>query len=160
MRERSGRPAHDGAQRAYRAMAAVRLTAAAGVLAVAATACVSTADDAANRPRVVEVRMVDHAFEPSAITVRAGERVRFEFTNAGSVVHEAYLGDAAAQAAHEREMAGSDGHSAHGGGDKVTVAPGRTDSLLHRFEEPGTLQIGCHQPGHWESGMRATVEAT
>ena len=33
-------------------------------------------------------------------------------------------------------------------------------SLTHTFSEVGTYIIGCHEPGHWESGMKATVEVT
>lgn len=44
--------------------------------------------------------------------------------------------------------------------DAVTVQPGKQGSLTHTFSEVGTYIIGCHEPGHWESGMKATVEVT
>jgi len=42
----------------------------------------------------------------------------------------------------------------------VTVSPGRRAEMRHRFDEAGPVLLGCHQPGHWEAGMKATVEAT
>jgi len=60
--------------------------------------------------------------------------------------------DSTAPAGHGH--AGADMHD----DDAVTVAPGRTGSLTHTFSESGTYLIGCHEPGHWEAGMKATVE--
>ena len=79
------------------------------------------------------------------------------------MTHEAYIGDEQAQEDHATEMMGDgdhsgDGHSMDmGGDDVVTVEPGDTRSMTHTFDDAGTVQIGCHQPGHWESGMKATV---
>ena len=58
------------------------------------------------------------------------------------------------------EMSGSGGHHSMGMGDDgiVTVEPGREATLTEVFDRAGTVVIGCHQPGHWESGMRATVD--
>jgi plastocyanin len=66
---------------------------AAAALAVLGTACGSGSDEGAaggSAPdRVVEVAMVDTAFEPDRVEVAAGEVVRFVFTNEGEVRHEA-----------------------------------------------------------------------
>ena len=92
------------------------------------------------------------------IAVAAGETVTFSFTNDGSVVHDAFVGDRHAQADHEEDMAGG-GH--HGDdGDAVTVDPGDTETLTHTFDEPGLVEIGCHQPGHYASGMKVDVTVT
>lgn len=140
----------------------------AAVLALAAAACGS--DDPGSEaapgapggpePRTVTVEMVDLAFAPERIEVAEGETVRFEFTNSGQLPHDAFIGDAAAQEAHGGEM--DDGHGAHGDDDDdaVTVDPGATAALVHTFDEPGELLIGCHQPGHYEGGMVATVTVT
>jgi len=106
--------------------------------------------------RVVEVEMRDIAFAPTVVDVRAGEKVRFVFKNTGAVTHDAFVGDAAAQDAHEREM--REGHSDHGGGSNaVTVKPGKTARLTYTFERPGQLLLGCHQPGHYTGGMKAAI---
>jgi uncharacterized cupredoxin-like copper-binding protein len=39
----------------------------------------------------------------------------------------------------------------------VTVEPGKTRSITTMFDETGTVLIGCHEPGHWEAGMKATI---
>jgi uncharacterized cupredoxin-like copper-binding protein len=72
------------------------------------------------------------------------------------------------QADHEKEMAeggkDSGGHDAHGGGsgddNKITVEPGETGDLTYRFDEAGTYEIGCHEPGHYAAGMKLTVNVT
>ena len=72
-------------------------------------------------------------------------------------VHDAFIGDEAAQAEHEQEM--RDGGSMHHGGDDkgVTVKPGKTASLTHTFKGGETLLIGCHQAGHYQAGMKVNV---
>ncbi|MCA1706471.1 MAG: hypothetical protein LC808_25685, partial [Actinobacteria bacterium] len=98
----------------------------------------------------------DIAFAPTAVDVRPGEKVRFVFTNTGQVTHDAFIGDAAAQDQHEREM--RDGHGDHGKGSAaVTLAPGKKGQLTYTFDRPGQLLIGCHQPGHYTGGMKAAI---
>ncbi len=114
--------------------------------------------------RIVEVTMVDTAFEPEALELMEGETVRFVFTNDGKADHEAYIGTAQAQADHEDEMreAEDDGH---GGGhdnseEAITVEPDDTGELTYTFDEAGTFEIGCHEPGHYEAGMKMTIEVS
>jgi len=106
--------------------------------------------------RVVEVTMADIRFDTESLAVAAGETIEFRFTNNGEIPHDAFIGDAAAQAQHDLEMAGMDGqdHSMPGG---VTVQPGATESLTYTFGEAGELEIGCHQPGHYAAGMKIDV---
>lgn len=113
--------------------------------------------------RTVEVDMVDIAFEPGTLEVRKGETVRFVFENRGKVAHDAFIGDTDAQADHAMEMMRGD-DDGHGGGhgddrgDAVTVEPGDTEELTYTFDESGTVEIGCHQPGHYDAGMKMSVE--
>ena len=70
----------------------------------------------------------------------------------GQVVHDAFIGDAAAQDAHEKEM--REGHGEHGKeANAVSVKPGKSASLTHTFDKAGQLLIGCHEPGHYDGGM-------
>lgn len=128
------------------------------------TGATGSADD-----RTVEITMVDIAFEPDSVEVAAGETVRFVFTNDGDVAHDAFIGDTAAQADHEQQMRDAeeddDSGMDHGGGEDagdgaVTVEPGDTDELTYTFEEAGTVEIGCHQPGHYDAGMKIDVEVS
>jgi uncharacterized cupredoxin-like copper-binding protein len=107
--------------------------------------------------RSVDVEMRDIAYSPSTIAVHPGETVTFVFHNVGQAVHEAFLGDEAAQADHEKKMesAGMGGMERHG--EDITVQPGRTGSLTHTFQPGQTLFIGCHEPGHYAAGMRVAL---
>ena len=116
----------------------------------------SSTPAASGAERVVEVEMRDIAFAPTALDVRAGEKVRFVFKNTGQVAHDAFIGDAAAHEEHEKEL--RSGHGDHGrGSNAVTVKPGKTAQLTYTFSQPGQLLLGCHQPGHYTGGMKATV---
>ncbi len=121
--------------------------------------CGSGDDDpplaSAGEDRTIDVEMRDIAFAPTSVDVRAGERIRFVFTNTGQLTHDAFIGDEAAQERHEKEM--RSGHSHGKGSDAVTVRPGKKAQLVHTFEQAGQVLIGCHQPGHYTGGMRATV---
>lgn len=138
-----------------------RLLVLVGALAVVAAACGSDSDGASSGPtRTVQVEMRDIDFDPASVAVERGETVRFVFTNAGSLVHDAFVGDAAAQEEHERaSREGEGGHGGHGdsGGDAITVDPGESGELVHTFDEAGEILIGCHEPGHYDAGMRIRV---
>ena len=112
---------------------------------------------AAQATRQIDVRMSDHAFRPDKIDVNVGETVTFEFTNVGAQIHDAFIGDKAAQEQHEKEMrehAGGHDHAHEGG---VTVKPGEKGTLQYSFDKPGTLEIGCHQEKHYAAGMIAIL---
>ncbi|MBA3652683.1 MAG: hypothetical protein H0W70_00655 [Actinobacteria bacterium] len=104
--------------------------------------------------------MRDIAFLPSRISVTKGETVKFLFRNTGSTDHEAFIGDAAAQEVHESDMGNADGGMHHAMKGAVTVGPGKTRSLTHRFAKAGRLLVGCHEPGHYNRGMKLTVTVT
>jgi uncharacterized cupredoxin-like copper-binding protein len=136
----------------------------------------SAADTADTAPaRTVEISMTDMAYAPASIDVTSGETVRFVFRNDGAVRHEAVVGNLAEQEAHHADMAAAGGdhdgmdmgtmdmgtaeHSAemdemHG----VIVEPGETVEMTHTFDTAGPTMIGCHEPGHWEAGMRLDVD--
>jgi uncharacterized cupredoxin-like copper-binding protein len=145
-----------------------RLTLATSLLLAALVACGDSSDEsgAGDAPEV-EVDMVDIAFEPDRLEVEHGETIRFQFNNSGDVTHDAFIGDAGAQADHERDMRAGKEEADHGGGhddaddeDAVTVEPGDSGELTYTFDTDGTTEIGCHQEGHYEAGMTITVEVT
>jgi uncharacterized cupredoxin-like copper-binding protein len=105
--------------------------------------------------RTIDVTMKEFAYEPSSVTVKAGETVKFVFRNDGTILHDAFLGDEAAQAEHEQEMREGEKHH---GDDAVKVIPGKTGTLTHTFDKAGeALIIGCHETGHYQAGMKMTV---
>jgi uncharacterized cupredoxin-like copper-binding protein len=142
---------------------------------------------------VVEVTMRDTRYEPDRIQVEVGDTVTFRFKNAGAIAHEAFIGDEAAQEAHEMEMSASTMSASTMSASTMTAStmtastmtgstmptehdtamapesgaddpasplrlePGETGTLDYTFQEPGTILIGCHEPGHWAGGMRAEI---
>ncbi|NER61941.1 copper-binding protein [Pseudomonas sp. MAFF212428] len=132
---------------------------------------------AAQATRTVEVVMGDMYFEPRALTVKAGETVRFVLLNQGQVAHEFNLGDAAMHARHQQQMAAMQGqmdHSAmgHGGMDHAAmghggmrhddpnmlmVAPGQRAELTWTFSQSTPIQFACNVPGHYQAGMVGTL---
>lgn len=126
-------------------------------------------------PRTIEVTMTDMAFTPSELDVAAGETVTFVFRNDGAVRHEAVIGTLAEQEAHHTEMAEmaemGDAHEGMEGGTmphdeemtemhSVVVEPGDILEMTHTFESDSPLMIGCHEPGHWEAGMKMDIDVT
>lgn len=161
------------------------MTALLAVAALTLAACGDTSDDTstpAGGTRTVEIEMRDIKFSPDTVQVTAGETVRFVFKNVGAVPHDAFIGDEAAQDAHEMEMRAADGSMSSssssmtmdssttssmemsGGGDAaengITVEPGDTGELTYTFSEGEELLIGCHQAGHYAAGMKLTLNVS
>ena len=104
----------------------------------------------------VEVVMSDAMrFAPDPITVKAGEEVTFVVRNEGVIVHEFFVGTEEEQAEHADEMA--EGGMRHGHDNALSLKAGETGSLTMTFAEAGSLLVGCHEPGHYEAGMKASL---
>jgi uncharacterized cupredoxin-like copper-binding protein len=104
----------------------------------------------------------------------------FRFHNEGTVRHEAVIGDQAAQDAAMAAMAAATSTTAAGGDDEgargrsrpavahpgmglpnlISVEPGSTGTITFQFAKPTTLLMQCHEPGHLEGGMTATITIT
>jgi Cu+-exporting ATPase len=98
-------------------------------------------------------------FSPDPIYVTKGETIAFVITNDGDLDHEFVIGDEAVQARHEAEMAAGD-EDMDAMGDKpyaVDIPAGETVTLVYTFDEAGNLIAGCHVPGHYAAGMKATI---
>ena len=116
-----------------------------------------TPADPASSDRVVEILTTDDlVFIPAELTVGAGETITFRIVNHGTIIHDFTLGDEVTQEEHEEEMAEMGG-MAHDQANAVTVAAGETKELTWTFSQPGTVLIGCHQPGHYDGGMKGQI---
>jgi uncharacterized cupredoxin-like copper-binding protein len=114
--------------------------------------------NASEATRTVAVTTLDTmTFEPTSINASAGETVTFVVTNPGQAIHEFTLGDTAMQQAHANEMAQMGGAMTHDGPNSITLQPGETKQLTWRFGDAGTLQYGCHVPGHYQAGMHGQI---
>ena len=106
--------------------------------------------------RTIQVDTTDTLrFVPDHVDVRAGETIAFEIRNAGNLPHEFFIGTPEEQLEHEREMAS--GAPMHAEPGQIDVPAGQTVRLVYTFEQAGTLEYGCHVPGHYPAGMRGTI---
>ena len=128
-------------------------------VALVAVGCGGSDDEShgstAEATRTIDVTMKEFAYEPASVTVKTGETVKFVFRNDGQILHDAFLGDEAAQTQHEQQMREGEKHH---GDEAIKVIPGKTGTLTHTFDKPGeALIIGCHETGHYQAGMKMTV---
>lgn len=111
--------------------------------------------------RTIEVTALDSMrHEPSNITVKTGETVKFHIRNAGQMRHEFMLGDAKEQQEHAEMMQAHPDMVHEEEPDAVTVEPGQTKTLIWRFGTPGLVEGACHIPGHYEAGMVTRIQVT
>lgn len=106
--------------------------------------------------RVVPIDMGALRYSSKLITVKAGEAIELRFRNTSTLTHEAFIGDDKAQIDHEKMAAAMDMGEADTS-TMVTVKAGATKTLKTTFAKAGRTIIGCHQPGHYGSGMKLTV---
>ncbi len=114
--------------------------------------------------RSVAIQMDDQMrFTPSKVAARAGETIRFVVRNSGKTAHEMVLGSDDDIREHAQAMqpgAGqANGHS-HGKGAAITLAAGQTGELVVKFDQAITWQMACLIPGHYEAGMRGTIQVS
>jgi uncharacterized cupredoxin-like copper-binding protein len=107
--------------------------------------------------RSVTISALDSmSFEPSGVSVSAGETITFVVTNSGAAVHEFTLGDAAMQHEHAAQMEQMPG-MAHDQPNSISLQPGETKQLTWQFSHATTIEYACHEPGHYEAGMRGNI---
>lgn len=114
--------------------------------------------------RTIRIVATDIAFDRKAIRVKAGETIRFVITNKGQQVHDFTLGTRKVQAAHRRSMlkmmnGGRDMSSMkHADPNAVLLKPSETKILIWRFAKARNFEFGCNVPGHYEAGMKGSIE--
>ena len=113
--------------------------------------------DPARVNRTIRIRMTDRMrFEPSVISVKAGETIRFVPSNVGKVMHEMVIGTRAELEEHATHMRkGPD--MEHDEPYMVHVAAGKRGEIVWQFNRAGDFEFACLIPGHFEAGMRGTI---
>ncbi|MBY4677586.1 cupredoxin domain-containing protein [Marinobacterium arenosum] len=96
-------------------------------------------------------------FSPDSWRINAGETIRFIVTNNGRLRHEFAIGDSDEMRRHAQMMREMP-DMAHDEGNAVSMAPGETQQLIWTFSRPGTFEAACNLPGHYEAGMKATLD--
>ncbi len=107
--------------------------------------------------RSIKVTMLDTMrYEPSSITVKPGETLRFVIENKGKLAHEFGIGTPEEQMQHA-EMMKAMPDMKHDDPNVVTLEPGQKKELIWQFTKAGTFEIACHVPGHYPAGMKMAV---
>lgn len=143
----------------------------------------STADASSTSADTIEVTMTDFAYEPSRITVPAGQTVTLQFTNAGAVEHYFVVGDTVAsdndgfeqnlfrgvsiektkqsEGDEEEEHQEEEGHE-----NEFELPPGGSGSMTFTLppSKAGTYTIACFETtgneAHYRMGMQGTLTVT
>ena len=93
--------------------------------------------------------------------IKRGDVVKFVIRNTGKTRHEFSIGDTRYQRAHAAMMKQMPG-MVHDSPNMVTLEPGETRILIWKFDKPvrGGLIFACHEPGHFEAGMKKDAVLT
>jgi len=115
---------------------------------------------AAKVNRTIAITMRDLSFDPSSVRVKQGETIRFAVANAGPVDHDFTIGDAKAEAEHRAEMVEmlAKGMTHGDEANAIMLKPGESKALIWKFSKAGKFEFDCNVPGHWEGGMRGTID--
>lgn len=122
-------------------------TSALSLVMLASVACASTtpseatpASVAADGTQQVTISASDDMkFQPTAVSVHAGQPLELTLRNAGQSAHDLTLSEGVAQPV------------------KLTVNGGETTSRTFTFDKPGTYKFECSMPGHALAGMRGMI---
>jgi uncharacterized cupredoxin-like copper-binding protein len=143
-----------------KALAAVAVAVAAGGAAMAAGYAVAGRDGAeppaALGPGTVTVVVdIEHSrFMPSSLRVEAGTRVRFVVVNGDPINHELIVGP---RSVHDRHRNGTEATHPPKPGE-LSLGPDGQGVTIYRFDDPGTVEMACHLPGHYDFGMHGEIE--
>ena len=107
--------------------------------------------------RSIAITMSDAMrFDPSRVSVKRNETIRFVLTNQGKLKHEMVLGTIKELKEHAALMIRFP-EMQHVDPNQVSVEPGTTGELIWKFTKPGTFDFACLQAGHYDAGMRGQV---
>lgn len=118
---------------------------------------IGKAGEPAKVTRTITIDMNDTMrFAPAAITVKQGDVVRFVVKNSGKLKHELVIGSTVELKEHAQMMAKFP-EMEHADANQVTLAPGKTGTVIWQFDKAGKVDFACLQPGHFEAGMKGQI---
>ncbi len=113
---------------------------------------------AARVNRTITIEMRDTMrYTPADIQVKQGETLRFIVKNLGKVKHELSLGTEKELLEHLAQMKKFPDME-HDEPSKLTLAPGKEGQIIWQFTKAGSVNFACLMPGHYEAGMKGTVQ--
>lgn len=98
----------------------------------------------------VAVTLTEFSIMLAPTTLHTGQPYAFVVTNQGTVAHEFVIEQPGA--VHELLEDGGQVAMVEG------IAPGETRTLGWTLTEPGSYQLACHEPGHYEAGQVLVVD--
>lgn len=117
------------------------------------TACAAQAAQPATE---LTVQMQDFSYNPSSVTIPAGQPVTLTVDNTGNVEHD-FVVEKINVTTEMIQDNGSTAHHAHGEEENydlhVSARPGEASILQMTVSEPGTYEVFCSVEGHKEAGM-------
>src|SRR6478735_7523057 len=112
----------------------------------AGAATVASGQDSAN------VTLADMSIASDTTSFKVGVPYTFVITNHGAAIHELVI-EHAGDVDKPIEFDG-------GVAEASDIIPGSTATMTFTFTAPGTYQLACHQPGHFEAGMVLQIDVT
>jgi uncharacterized cupredoxin-like copper-binding protein len=107
--------------------------------------------------RTITFHMTDNMrFNPSQITVRQGETIRFIAKNDGKIIHEMVIGTMKHLKEHS-DLMKKFPRMEHDEPFMAHVAPGKTEQIIWQFTKAGTFDFACLIAGHFDAGMVGKV---
>ncbi len=91
-------------------------------------------------------------FDPSRVTVKRGDTIRFIVRNDGKVMHELVFGTMAELKEHA-ELMRKFPNMEHDEPYMAHIAPGKTGEIIWQFTKAGEFDFACLIAGHFEAGM-------
>jgi len=126
----------------------------AGGYALAGTGDSPPAEALGPQPVTVVVDVEHSRFSPSELRVVAGTEVRFVLANGDPINHELIIGP---PDVHDRHRHGTEAEHEPRPGE-LSVGPDGQGVTSYVFDEPGTIEMACHLPGHYDFGMHGEIE--
>lgn len=108
--------------------------------------------------RTIEIRMDDRMrFTPETVQIKQGETIRFVHHNDGKLMHEFVLGTRQTLDEHAEAMLKQSGMM-HGDAYMAHVEPAQQGEMIWTFNRAGRFEFACLIAGHYQAGMRGSVE--
>jgi plastocyanin len=120
-------------------------------LSLVLAACGGSSGGSSSGGSTIKTTMTDFKFDPNTWTVNAGQQVTIDLTNNGSTDHSWAL--------MSKPISGSftDADKANVLFSKTVPAGQTATATFTAPSTPGSYQVICDIPGHFEAGMQGTL---
>ena len=116
--------------------------------------------DVSSVDRIISVVMDDTMrFIPDSFDVVAGETIQFDVVNKGKLAHEFVLGSTDELMEHHALMKKFPGME-HDEPNSVSLETNASGTVIWSFTNTGVVDIACLKAGHFEAGMKGTVDVS